>query len=245
VPWEGGAIVTQTVVIDSRFRGPPDSANGGYTCALVASLIDGPAQVTLKAPPPLDTVLILRGEDGAASLTGEDGTPIATGTRADVELEVPAPVSLEEATRAAARYPWRERHPYPTCFVCGPQRESGDGLDIFPGPVEGSAVFAAPWTPDVGLADEVGVVRDEFVWAALDCPSGIVTDLFGSVGRILLGRLTADLKQPVGAGSPHVVQAWTLDRDGRKLRTASALFDNDGELCASAQATWIEVADER
>jgi acyl-CoA thioesterase FadM len=86
-------------------------------------------------------------------------------------------------------------------------------------------------------------VRPEFVWAALDCPGGIVTDLFGELGRILLGRLTADLRRPVRAGEPHVVQAWTVSRDGRKLHTATALHTAAGELCAVARAVWIEVAE--
>ncbi len=112
----------------------------------------------------------------------------------------------------------------------------GDGLCIFPGPVDGRALYAAAWTPDPELADERGRVRDEYVWGALDCPSGIVTDLFGDVGLILLGRLAADLREPVIAGVPHVVQAWTLERDGRKLHTASAVFTADGRLCAVARA---------
>jgi hypothetical protein len=173
-------------------------------------------------------------------LAGDDAV-IAQAGPGSVDTELPEPVSLEHAQRAASRYPWREGHPYPTCFVCGPQREPGDGLGIFPGPVEGRSVYAAPWVPDSSLATPDGNVRDEFVWAALDCPSGIVTDLFGDVGLILLGRLTVDILGPLMAGSRYVVQAWTLDRDGRKLHTASALFSDQGRVCASARAVWIEV----
>lgn len=91
------------------------------------------------------------------------------------------------------------------------------------------------------FADAAGHVRNEYVWAALDCPGGIVTDLLGDVGPILLGRLAADLRHTVSAGEPHVVQAWPLGREGRKLNTATALFSADGELRAVARATWIEV----
>ena len=84
-------------------------------------------------------------------------------------------------------------------------------------------------------------MRDEFVWGALDCPSGIVTDLFGDVGRILLGRFAVDVRRPVEIVSPHVVEAWTLERDGRKLHSASALLTAEGETCAVARAVWIEV----
>src|SRR2546430_6225723 len=47
------AVTVTDIVIEPRFRGPPDSANGGYTCAMAAQFIDVPAQVTLRTPPPL------------------------------------------------------------------------------------------------------------------------------------------------------------------------------------------------
>lgn len=229
------------VTIDRRFCGPPDSGNGGYSCGLVALAIEGPAEVTLRVPPPLDRPLRIetRG-DVVALLDGE--TLIAEGCPSAVDVEPGPPVSFAEAEAATARYPWYEGHPFPTCFVCGPHRDPGDGLVIFPGPVEGHQLFAAPWVPDASLAGADGTVGDEFVWAALDCPSGLVAGLFGDVGVLLLGRLTADLRAPVRAGEPHVLQAWTIERDGRKLHTASALFTADGTAAAVARAVWIEVA---
>ena len=236
--------MSETVVIDERFRGPPHSANGGYACALVAAGVeDGPVEVTLRAPPPLGEELTVRRDERGAELVGDDGTLLAVAVPVEVPaLEVPDPIGIEAAERAAALYPWRDSHPYPGCFVCGPEREA-DGLRIFPGPVGDERMFAAPWIPGEDLADAGGLVRDEFVWGALDCPSGIVTDLFGEVGRMLLGRLTADLRGPVIAGEPHVIQAWPLSRDGRKLNTASAIFGPRGDLLAVARAVWIEVAE--
>jgi hypothetical protein len=232
--------VSDTVIIDERFHGPPGSANGGYACAMAARWVDGPAEVTLRVPPPLGRELTVVREDDRVSLL-DGGVLVAEARPATVDIDVPEPVSSAEAEHAAARYPWRDTHPYPTCFVCGPHREAGDGLCIFPGPVEDRSLFAAPWTPEGLLADAHGQVGAEFVWGALDCPSGLVTDLFGGVGLILLGRLAADLKRPVMADEPHVVQAWPVSRDGRKLHTASALFTASGELCAVARAVWIEV----
>jgi hypothetical protein len=233
-------IVAATVVIDERFCGPPASANGGYACGMTAQALSGPAEVTLRVPPPLGRPMALEHAAGRARLLDGD-VLVAEGRDTTVELEVPEAVSFADAQEASTRYPWRDRHPYPTCFVCGPRRTPGDGLCVYPGPVEGRAVFAAPWTPDASLAGAGGPVRREFVWAALDCPSGIVTDLFGGVGRMLLGRLAADLRRPVVAGADYVVQAWPLERDGRKLHTASALFGAAGELHAVARAVWIEV----
>lgn len=229
-----------TVVIDEQFCGPPGSANGGYACAMAAAAIDGPAEVTLRVPPPLGRPLAVELVDGVASLLDGD-VLVAQARPAVVEVGVPEPVTLAEAQRAGEAYPWRDRHPYPTCFVCGPDREPGDGLCIFPGPVAGRELYAAPWTPEAWLADDDGRVGDAFVWGALDCPGGLVTDLLGDVGLILLGRLAADLRAPVMAGEPHVVLAWPIGRDGRKLHTGTAVLTADGALCAVGRATWIEV----
>jgi len=232
--------VPKTVVIDERYCGPAGSANGGYACAMAAQWIDGPTEATLRVPPPLGRELRVVREDGLVSLMDGE-TLVAEARPATVEIEVPAPVSLADAESAAERYPWRDNHPYPSCFVCGPQREPGDGLCIFPGPVEGRALYAAPWTPEAELADANGQVRPEFLWGALDCPSGLVTLLFDDAGLLLLGRLAVDLRRPVTAGEPHVVQAWPVSRDGRKHNTASALFTAAGQLLAVGRAVWIEV----
>ena len=47
------------LVIDPRFNGPAGSANGGYTCGLVADFVDGVAEVTLRRPPPLGRPLVV------------------------------------------------------------------------------------------------------------------------------------------------------------------------------------------
>ena len=38
-----------SITIDKRFRGPPNSGNGGYVCGLIADHIDGSAEITLRA----------------------------------------------------------------------------------------------------------------------------------------------------------------------------------------------------
>ena len=56
--------MTQSITIHRRFRGPPDSGNGGYSCALLGRFIDGPAAVRLSVPPPLGVPLEVRKKDG-------------------------------------------------------------------------------------------------------------------------------------------------------------------------------------
>jgi hypothetical protein len=231
---------THTVTIPARFNGPPETANGGYACGLVAQFIDGPAEVTLRKPPPLDEALqaVATGE-GLSLYGGRD--LIATGKSSQTALEVPAPPTLDEARAAAQGYRWKDGgHPYPTCFVCGPDRPHDDGLHIYPDDVEGRGLIATDWTPAADLADDEGNVRPEFVWSALDCPGGIAV-MLDQPGRSLLGRLTAELHAPVRAGEEHVVIGWAGDRDGRKLAAGTAVFSADGELLAQADAVWIEV----
>ncbi|MBX5442621.1 MAG: hypothetical protein IRZ32_13980, partial [Solirubrobacteraceae bacterium] len=132
-------------------------------------------------------------------------------------------------------------HPSPGRRGGGPARAPGDGLRIFCGPTDDGSRFAGPWTPAADLAGPDGAVAREFVWAALDCPSGIACLAFDGVEVMLLGRMAAELRAPVTPGVEHVVQAWTLGRERRKLFSASALHDADGRVLAVARAVWIEM----
>jgi hypothetical protein len=233
------------LVIDPRFCGPPDSANGGYTCGLLASFVAGPAQVTLRVPPPLGRPLRVEA-DGDGAVTLHDGdTLVAEAVGAEVSAGDQPTVTLEQAEAAADRYEWADPqvHPYPTCFVCGPVRASDDGMRVFAGPVPGfESLYAAPWSPHHSLQPSAdGAVAPEFVWAALDCPGGLVTNTFAPAGRILLGRLAANVVRPVPSAADYVLTAWPIERDGRKMRTGSALYSAEGLLHARAEATWIEV----
>ncbi|HET7444601.1 MAG TPA: hypothetical protein VFJ57_08085 [Solirubrobacterales bacterium] len=55
-----------------------------------------------------------------------------------------------------------------------------------------------------------------------------------------LVRFRTDLRAPVAVGAEHVVIGWPLARDGRKLRSASAILDAEGEALAVAEALMIE-----
>ena len=209
-------------------------------CGVTAGLLGGTAEVTLRHPPPLDRPLqVARLDDGGVAL--RDGeTVIAEAEPASVELDVPEPVSFNEATTAAKSYLGFRRHVFPTCFVCGTQRTEGDGLRIFPSSIPGRDIVAAPWTPDASLAGEDSTVRPEFVSAALDCPSGWAVFGDPSQGRpAVLGRLAARLIAPVQPSERCVVIGWPLGEDGRKLYSGTALFSHDGELLAFARATWV------
>lgn len=226
------------VIIERRFNGPPNSGNGGYVCGVLARHLGGIAAVRLKVPPPLDTELrIERVGDGAILLDGE--TVVAEARPGLVDLDAPTPPTYSEAEAAAETYRGFEEHGFATCFVCGPERASGDGLRIFAGDVSEKNVVACPWTPDVSLADDSGCIKSEFIWAALDCPGAFS---FPQVaGMSVLGELAVDIEGEVRAGDPHVVSAWFIGKEGRKRYAGSALYTADGERRAIAKATWIEL----
>jgi hypothetical protein len=231
------ARMSHEVVIDRRFRGPPTSGNGGYSCGVLGDRFDDVATVTLRRPPPLDLPLRLVGGDEGVRLYDRE-VLIAEAVPDTLDIQVPEPPGLDEARSASLGYTGFNDHPFPTCFVCGPEREPGDGLRIFPGPVEGAALVAAPWEPDRSLDGGSGAVHRRHVWAALDCPS-----YFGLPGRplALLGRLTARIERLPEVGERLVSIGWPIDSDGRKHFAGSALADIEGGIVAHAVATWIEI----
>ena len=226
------------IVVDPRFRGPQASGNGGYTCGLVAAIVGDTAEVTLRLPPPLGRPLRVDADDGRVDVYDGDAV-VAEGRPVDLELEAPAPVGFAAAAEAAVHYPGFDRHAFPTCFVCGPERPAGDGLRIFASPLPGTELVAAPWVPARDLAGAEGAVRPEFVWAALDCPGAFAVG-FSERGEILLGRLAVRIERPPRFGERCVVVGWRLGEEGRKLYAGTALFSDRGERYAVGRATWIE-----
>lgn len=238
------------IIIDKRYCGPPNSGNGGYVCGRLARHIPGAAEVTLRAPPPLDRPLdAVATDDGTWEL--RDGAKlVATGRPTNVELARLEKASFEEARAAELRTPVKpHEHPLPTCFVCGPARAKGDGLRIFAGPLGRdvrNAVLAASWIPDPNLAAEDGLVASEFLWSALDCPTGYAcnynqeSDSFDQA-PLLLGRMSARIEARPRPGDRCVITAWPTGRDGRKRTAEAAVHDENGRLLAVARATWIAV----
>lgn len=234
----------ETTTVSPLRAGPPGCGNGGWVCGLLTERLDDlvPAEgdltsatVRLSAPTPLDRPLrwevagsVADGPDLAVHLL-DDETLLGTARRVSApDLAVPPPVTLDEARAASARFD-ASGHPYPGCYVCGPEAEGG--LRVFVGPVTGrDDVLASPVTlTEQGLPP---------VLAALDCP-GAFTVGFGEEA-LLLGTFTSTVHADVPIGRELVVIAWEVGRDGRKRHTGTALLDGE-RLLASAAATWIAV----
>src|SRR5262249_56421982 len=88
-----------------RFRGPPGRATGGYAAGRGASYRDGPAEVTLRSPPPLDEELrVDRESDGRVIVRAGDRL-VAEARPVDLPPEAPAPVGFADAQAAARAHP--------------------------------------------------------------------------------------------------------------------------------------------
>lgn len=230
-----------TIVIERRFCGPPESGNGGYVCGRLAQFLKSDSvAVRLHAPPPLEKNLEVRSSENSASLFDRD-IHLAEARVASVGTTPIDSPGYEKAEAAAHKYRGFRSHWFPSCFVCGPNRKPQDGLRIFPGPIEGEAAIAAPWIPDPSLGTDNGLVRPEFLWAALDCP-GAFTFAEPNNCIVLLGELQVTLIGDVAVNERCVIVAWEVSQEGRKHRTATALFGDSGSCRAVGLGTWIEVS---
>jgi hypothetical protein len=234
--------VSETLTVPSRFNGPLESGNGGYSAGVVARFLEGAVEVGLRAPVPLDTPLDVErdGDDAVRVLHGD--TLVAEGRAVpDFELGVPAPVSHADARDARDRYRGSGDGPFSRCFVCGRARH--DAFGVFAGGVEGRDLVASPWTPPDWTADDGGRVRPEFLWSVLDCPTYFALYAHDDpLPMSVLGRLTVRLDGTAIAGEEHVVMSWPLGRDGRKHRAGAAVLSPGGVPIAVAEALLIELA---
>jgi hypothetical protein len=231
--------VPHSLSIPGHFNGPLTSGHGGYCSGMFAAFAEGPAEVTLRSPVPLETPLeVVRDQDGPVRVLDGDTLVAEAHPAGDLDLEVAPPVSVAEARRAAERYRGASDGLFGHCFVCGRGRE--DALGVFAGEVEGRDVVASPWTPPDWTADANGRVLPEFIWAVLDCPTYFAVYPAPDLPVSFLGRLDARIAGPVVAGDEHVVMAWPLGVDGRKRHAGAAVLSADGVPLAVARALMIE-----
>lgn len=226
-----------SLLVPARFCGPPRSGNGGWSAGALAALTPWAATtVRLSSPPPLDTDLDVHMEvadDHTTLVASYDGREVLRATEAGTVPTPVAAVGLEEAQAAEAAFPGHTQHPFPTCFGCGTDREPGDGLRVFPGPVRDGLV-AATWTPTG--PDETTTAS---TWAALDCPGAWAADI--SERLVVLGTMTTRLERLPQVGEQHVVVGEVRGREGRKTFTATSLHDAEGDLIGAAEQVWFEV----
>ena len=230
------------ITVEGRFNGPRDSGNGGYASGLLAGFVDGPAEVSLRSPVPLDRELTVE-RDADGSVRALDGATLVAEARAvsDIDVVVPEPVGIDEARDAAGSYRGLTDGPFSHCFVCGRARD--DAFGVFAGAVSGREVAASPWVPGEWTAPAEGEVAPEFIWAVLDCPTYFA--LYPDSNPLsFLARLAVRVDAPVRAGTEHIVIAWPIHKDGRKHHAGAAVMAADGRTLAVARALLIEARPE-
>ncbi len=245
------------IVVPARFCGPPRSGNGGWSAGAVAAHLpggaaDGPVTVTLRTPPPLDEAMAVE-RDGGTTRLQHGETLVAEAVAAEAAPEAVPPVDPAAAREGERRFVGLAEHPFATCFVCGTARAEGDGLRIFPGPVEpldGLRRVAATWTPHPSHAgpppegedapEAPGTVSLPIAWAALDCIGGWSSEQMGEQAMVL-GRMTCVVESRPRIGEEHVVVGVQQAVEGRRTETAATLYGGDGGVVARARHTWIAV----
>lgn len=213
------------MIIESRFHGPAGSGNGGWSAGVFAAAVDdrGPVEVTLRQPPPLETPLTA--VDGV--VRDPAGQVIAEVRRVEEFTAVVPPVDKPTAEAAATAYPGLVEHPFPGCYVCGPEHPAG--LRIFPGRLPDGRT-AAPFRAPAEVVPAT-------VWAALDCPGGWAVIAPGR--PYVLGRIAAVVRALPRPGDECVVTGATVGGAGRKAEVHSSLYGPGGDLLGYARATWI------
>jgi len=232
----------ETITIDPAYHGFEGAGHGGYTSGMAAKIAGGPVEVTIRRRIPVgEPMEVRRLEGGRIELRGAEG-PILQAAPGEPRVELPTPVGPAEAEDAARRFLGYTWTPSSTCLTCGTHRDEGEGLRVFPGPVAGRpGLVAAPWVPHPNFAGQDGLLPEEFVWAALDCPGAwaLRGDPSEPYRRTVTVQMTARVDRPVRAGEPHVVMAWPVPGRRRLLDAACAVIGPDGRVAAVATTVWL------
>lgn len=260
-PLRGEAI--GVIEVPARFEGPPGLGHGGWAVWLLQDLVDRPLSVALRSPIPLAAPLVVLDDGNRVRVihNNADGPRVVLeGTNWLPDVPRTDAVTPGEAAAARARFPIApESHPLPRCFVCG---TAHDSQHIHAGPLADGR-FACDWqVPLAGDFDSAGQgdlhgdsgnapiersagenERTGLAFGVLDCSAHWYVSCRQPFRQAFTVQFAVDLRRPVEPGEQCAVVAWAGDYppswDGRKAGAASALFDADGDLIASARSFWV------
>ncbi|MFI9508454.1 PaaI family thioesterase [Nocardia sp. NPDC052566] len=236
-------IQVSEISIPDYVHGFPDVAFGGYVAGLLAKRSGAPrVRVDFRAKVPVGEPIVLASpRSGAHTLTGADGTLLAEASPAVLRIDPPPVPSWADAhDAAAAQLPSGSRR-VTDCYGCGTACAPGRGLLLHPCAAADRELTVAAWSPHPALAGADGQLPPEVVWAALDCPGGWAAITWqGMRPGSVTAALTATQLRPVLAGAQYISYAWPIHREGRKFTVGVGLATASGELCALAEALWIQ-----
>ncbi|HZX38849.1 MAG TPA: hotdog fold domain-containing protein, partial [Streptomyces sp.] len=232
----------EAILVPELYVGYPGVAFGGFVAGVLAERSGAKTvRVDFRGPVPVGVPVRIAGTaDGGCEL-GDAARPLALAAPAELDLDAPAAPSWDESVAAAEAFRAAPPAGLVDCFGCGLDRTPDRGLRQHCTPVPGRNVVACDWTPDPALADPDGLLPPELVWGALDCPGNWAGRLLGTQRQgAVTASLTATLLRPVAAAAPHISYAWVLAESGRKHTLGVAVATADGELCAVAEALWLD-----
>lgn len=233
----------QVITIDHRFVGPPNMTQGGYISGILAMCLDcETVEVTMRNPTPMGKPLTLDVSTPDRVFL-YDGEKLLNEARpAELNLQIPKVISLEEAEKASLRHVFEM--PYPNCFGCGSARSEDDGLQLRSGPVKGRDLVAIDWRPlsaAVGAAEGMPVPQP-IVWAAMECPIARAMEL-GALKKpgelVVLGRMTTRVRKLPNVGSHYFFMGWPIGREGRKIQLGGSLYGEDGQSLVETSLTFV------
>lgn len=241
-----------TVSIDGIYNGAVKAANGGYICGLLASFVDGDAEVRINAAFPVEIPLqpVATADGGVEMYQGEKLLGSARPTT--VLLDIPAPPDFETARRASENFIFLHSIDVKGCYVCSPIRTPDKGLRVFIGALDnivergpGENLVAALWRPTANLNDGQGNIDNIYIWSVLDCPGVYGLKLrYPESGILVLGSCAGSIKRPLAVDETYIVSGWQIaPAGGRKLHMGVAIHSREGELMACAKQVCFDVGD--
>jgi hypothetical protein len=240
---DSGKETRRTITIDPRFVGPPNMTQGGYISGVLAEHLDSETvEVTMRSPTPMGKPLTLDTSSPDRVLLYDGERLLDEARPGELQLEIPKPISLEQARKASLRHV--VEMPYPDCFGCGSGRSQDNGLHLRAGPVEGRELVAIDWVPRAAaVGAEIGApVPRPIVWASMECPIARAMEL-GEMKKpeelIVLGRMVTRVRELPKVGNTCFFMGWPMGRDGRKIHLGGTLHRGDGEVLVETRLTFV------
>ena len=229
------------VQVHRRFRGPPTSGNGGYVAGLVAEWIDGPAEVDLLAPIPLEVPLHRRRDDAEVMLF--DARPdYARGRPLDdpLDFDLPGPPSRGRAGGGGDELPRPAGPSDPRLLRLRHRTRPGRR------PVHLSRRKPASRRGRGGMGSRRGTggTRTAMSRNAISGRCSIAPAISACASRGRWRCWRESRRGSSGRSRPANglrITGWELSREGRKHHAATVIHDEAGEVVALSRGAWIEI----
>ncbi len=203
------------LIIDPRFCGPAGYGNGGYCCGIFANELEGPAEVTLRAPVQLDKSYVAVRDGEGLTIQADDGSLVAQVAPVGPldDLEPPVRPSAERGSRRRRGLTVQDRRPSVPRLLRlwsrTPPRPADPGRSRF----RVTRLLRPPPSPlTIPCRRSTGSCGPN--WSGPPSTARASCRACGPMIRSCMGRLTAELLAPVPIGEEVVAVAWETGSRG-------------------------------